>query len=239
MNIRTLILVGVSTFVLGVLMQPVILRKPPQVKAFVPEGRADKLQNPVSKELKVPEIQPLPQYSPSVKEIHPSPQPLLQDSPPVEHVPVDQGSVLDLQSRHLTLPVQGVQVGNVRNSFNEMRGDHIHEAVDILAARDTPVVAVEDGKVAKLFYSVRGGNTIYHFDPGETYCYYYAHLDRYAPDIREGQYIHRGQIIGYVGTSGNAPKDTPHLHFAIFKLNADKKWWQGTPIDPYPLLAGN
>jgi peptidoglycan LD-endopeptidase LytH len=230
MSIRSLILVGVSTFILGVLMQPVIFRKPPQVKTFVPEGHADKVQNPVSKDLKVPEIKPLPEYS--------SPENSTPQSPsPAEHVPIDQGSVLDLQSRHLTMPVQGVQVGNVRNSFNEMRGDHIHEAVDILAARDTPVIAVEDGKVAKLFYSVRGGNTIYHFDPSETYCYYYAHLDRYAPDIREGQYIHRGQIIGYVGTTGNAPKDTPHLHFAIFKLNADKKWWQGTPIDPYPLLA--
>jgi peptidoglycan LD-endopeptidase LytH len=236
MSIRSLILVGVSTFVLGVLMQPVIFRKQPQVKTFVPEGHADKVQNPVSKDLKVPEIKPLPQYSPPAERESPSAD---QDSPPAEHVPVDQNSVQDLQSRHLSLPVQGIQVGNVRNSFNEMRGDHIHEAVDILAARDTPVLAVEDGKIVKLFYSVRGGNTIYHFDPTETFCYYYAHLDRYAPDIHEGQFIHRGKIIGYVGTSGNAPKDTPHLHFAIFKLNADKKWWQGTPIDPYPLLVGN
>ena len=200
-------------------MQPVIFPKPPQKRTFVPEGQADKVQNP-SKNLQIPEIKPLPQYT-----------------PPAQHVPVDQDTLLDLEQHKLSLPVQGVNVGNVRNSFNEMRGDHIHEAVDILAPRDTPVVAVEDGKIAKLFYSVRGGNTIYHFDPTETYCYYYAHLDRYAPDIREGQYIRRGQIIGYVGTSGNAPKDTPHLHFAIFKLNSDKRWWQGTPIDPYPLLA--
>lgn len=200
-------------------MQPVIFPKPPQKRTFVPEGQADKVQNP-SKNLQIPEIKPLPQYT-----------------PPAQRVPVDQDTLLDLEQHKLSLPVQGVNVGNVRNSFNEMRGDHIHEAVDILAPRDTPVVAVEDGKIAKLFYSVRGGNTIYHFDPTETYCYYYAHLDRYAPDIREGQYIRRGQIIGYVGTSGNAPKDTPHLHFAIFKLNSDKRWWQGTPIDPYPLLA--
>lgn len=221
MSIRTLILVGISTFTLGVLMQPVIFPKPPQKRTFVAEGHADKVQNP-TKNLQIPEIKPLPQFT-----------------SPVETVPVDQDTLLDLQQHKLSLPVQGLNVGNVRNSYNEMRGDHIHEAVDIIAPRDTPVIAVEDGKIAKLFYSVRGGNTIYHFDPTETYCYYYAHLDRYAPDIREGQYIKRGQIIGYVGTSGNAPKDTPHLHFAIFKLNADKKWWQGTPIDPYPLLAGN
>lgn len=221
MSIRTLILVGIGTFTLGVLMQPVIFPKPPQKRTFIAEGHADKVQNP-TKNLQIPEIKPLPQFT-----------------SPADTVPVDQDTLLDLQQHKLSLPVQGLNVGNVRNSYNEMRGDHIHEAVDIMAPRDTPVIAVEDGKIAKLFYSVRGGNTIYHFDPTETYCYYYAHLDRYAPDIREGQYIKRGQIIGYVGTSGNAPKDTPHLHFAIFKLNPDKKWWQGTPIDPYPLLAGN
>jgi murein DD-endopeptidase MepM/ murein hydrolase activator NlpD len=230
MSIRGLVLVGVSTFALGVLMQPVIFPKPPQKIAFVAEGHADKVQNPSKNphipEVKVPEIKPLPEI-----------KTLPEYTPPTESVPVDQNTFLDLEQRKLSLPVQGLNVGNVRNSFNEMRGDHIHEAVDIIAPRDTPVIAVEDGKIAKLFYSVRGGNTIYHFDPTETYCYYYAHLDRYAPDIREGQYIKRGQVIGYVGTSGNAPKDTPHLHFAIFKLNADKKWWQGTPIDPYPLLA--
>ena len=223
MSIRSLVLVGVSTFVLGVLMQPVIFPKPPQKATFVAEGHADKVQNPSKRpqvpEVHVPEIKPLPQYPPPT--------------------PVDQNTRQDLQQRRLTLPVQGIEIGNMRNSFRETRGDHIHEAVDILAPRDTPVVAVEDGKIAKLFYSVRGGITIYHFDPTETYCYYYAHLDRYAPDIREGQYIRRAQISGYVGTSGNAPKDTPHLHFAIFKLNSDKKWWQGTPIDPYPLLARN
>ncbi len=199
-------------------MQPVIFPKPPEIRTFVPEGRADKVHN-LSEKIPIPEIQPLPPFE-----------------PPSEDTQVDPNTLQDLQQHKLSLPVQGVEIVNVRNSFSEMRGDRIHEAVDILAPRDTPVVAVEDGKIAKLFFSVRGGNTIYHFDASETYCYYYAHLDRYAVDIREGQFIKRGQIIGYVGTSGNAPKDTPHLHFAIFKLNSDKKWWQGTPIDPYPLL---
>jgi peptidoglycan LD-endopeptidase LytH len=226
MSIRILIVVGVSTFVLGVLMQPLIFPKPPQVRTFQPEGQADKVRNP-SPNVRIPEIKPLPKYSP------PS-SPYVQSD---ENVQSDANAIQDLRQHKLLLPVEGIQVGNIRNSFYELRGDHIHEAVDILAPRDTSVVAVEDGKIAKLFYSVRGGNTIYHFDPSQTYCYYYAHLDRYAPDIHEGQYIKRGQIIGYVGTSGNAPKDTPHLHFAIFKLNADKKWWQGTPIDPYPLLT--
>jgi murein DD-endopeptidase MepM/ murein hydrolase activator NlpD len=86
--------------------------------------------------------------------------------------------------------------------------------------------------VEKLFTSKRGGLTIYLFDPAGVYCYYYAHLDHYA-DIGEGQHVRRGQVIGYVGTTGNAPPNTPHLHFAVFKLGPEKRWWQGTPLDPF------
>jgi peptidoglycan LD-endopeptidase LytH len=110
------------------------------------------------------------------------------------------------------------------------------EALDILAPRNTPVKAVEGGRIARLFSSKAGGITIYQFDPSEQYCYYYAHLERYADGLAEGAKIQKGQVIGYVGTSGNAPKDTPHLHFAIFKLTAERRWWEGTPIDPYDVL---
>jgi len=143
----------------------------------------------------------------------------------------------ELRQRHLTLPVQGLESGDLRDTFDEMRGgSRRHEALDILAPRDTPVLAVEDGKVAKLFLSDAGGMTIYQFDPTETYAYYYAHLERYADGLKDGDRVHRGQVIGYVGTSGNAPRDTPHLHFAIFQLTDAKRWWQGTALDPYPIL---
>ena len=102
--------------------------------------------------------------------------------------------------------------------------------------RNAPVLAVEDGRVAKLFLSDAGGMTIYQFDPTEMYAYYYAHLARYADGLKDGDRVQRGQVIGYVGTSGNAPPDAPHLHFAIFKLTDEKRWWQGTAIDPYPIL---
>ena len=102
-----------------------------------------------------------------------------------------------------------------------------------MAARNTPVMAVEDGSLAKLFVSALGGNTIYQFDPSGTYAYYYAHLERYADGIHEGDQLRRGQVIGYVGTSGNAPPQSPHLHFAIFRLTPDKQWWKGTALDPY------
>ena len=139
----------------------------------------------------------------------------------------------DLRSRFLTIPVSGVQRAQLVPGFADPRGASSHEALDILAPAGTPVVAVENGKIVKLFVSERGGLTIYQFDPLERYTYYYAHLDRYADGLTEGQRVRRGEVIGYVGTSGNAPKDTPHLHFAIFALGPDKHWWEGTAIDPY------
>ncbi len=146
-------------------------------------------------------------------------------------------SPAELGDRDLEMPVEGVGPDQLRRSFDEMRGGaRRHEAIDILAPRNTPVRAVEDGTIARLFQSKPGGLTIYQFDPTEQYCYYYAHLERYADGLREGGRVHKGQVIGYVGTSGNAPKDTPHLHFAVFRLTAEKRWWEGTPIDPYDVL---
>jgi murein DD-endopeptidase MepM/ murein hydrolase activator NlpD len=140
----------------------------------------------------------------------------------------------DLRARHLRLPVAKVDADDLVRSFADKRGgDRLHEAIDILAPRHTPVFAVEDGVLAKFFFSKAGGTTIYQFDPTSTYAYYYAHLDRYAPGVKEGDRVKKGQVIGYVGTTGNAPPDTPHLHFAIFKLTDKKQWWKGTPIDPY------
>lgn len=143
----------------------------------------------------------------------------------------------DLRDRRLEVPVIGTRRDQLRSMFDEMRGgSRKHEAIDILAPTGTPVVAVEDGTIAKLFLSDAGGITIYQFDPTERYAYYYAHLDAYAPGLKDGDQVRRGQTIGYVGVSGNAPKDTPHLHFAIFELTDARRWWQGTPIDPYPIL---
>ena len=142
----------------------------------------------------------------------------------------------ELKDRHLVIPVEGVRPEQLSRQFEDPRGGRRHEALDILAPHGTPVKAVEDGRVARLFQSKAGGITIYQFDPSEGYCYYYAHLDRYAPGLREGDRIRQGQVIGYVGTSGNAPKDTPHLHFAVFRLTEQKRWWEGVPLDPYDIL---
>ena len=145
--------------------------------------------------------------------------------------------IADLRDRRLLVPVLGVPPTQLRSSFDELRGSaRKHEALDILADRNTPVIAIEAGTIARLFSSDRGGITVYQFDPTTTYVYYYAHLERYAAGLKEGATVNAGQVLGYVGTSGNAPKETPHLHFAIFKLSEKKRWWEGVPIDPYVVL---
>jgi murein DD-endopeptidase MepM/ murein hydrolase activator NlpD len=140
-----------------------------------------------------------------------------------------------LRQRGLLVPVAGADVHAFADTFTQGRDGRAHEALDIMAPRGTPVLAVDDGRIEKLFTSVRGGLTVYQFDPAGTYCYYYAHLDRYAPGLAEQQEVHRGDRLGDVGSTGNALAEAPHLHFAIFRLLPDKHWWEGAPINPYPL----
>lgn len=139
----------------------------------------------------------------------------------------------------LLLPVAGVLAEQLVDTYADARSEgRVHDAIDIMAARGTPVLAASDGTVEKLFASERGGLTIYEFDPTSTWVYYYAHLDRYADGLAEKQVVRRGEVIGYVGSSGNASADAPHLHFEVSRLGPDKRWWQATPVNPYPLLGG-
>jgi murein DD-endopeptidase MepM/ murein hydrolase activator NlpD len=143
----------------------------------------------------------------------------------------------DLVQRDLLVPVQGVPRAGLQDTYDDARGQgRVHNAIDIMASRGTPVMATEAGRIARLFTSNLGGLTIYQFDPTETYCYYYAHLDHYAPGLKEGDQVARGQVIAFVGSTGDASPDAPHLHFEITRLHADKKWWQGDAINPYPIL---
>jgi murein DD-endopeptidase MepM/ murein hydrolase activator NlpD len=163
--------------------------------------------------------------------VAPSPLPPVFEADPIS----------ELRDRQLEIPVQGAARTALRESFSEMRGTtHRHEAIDIMAPRNTPVLAVEDGTIARLFESNAGGTTVYQFDPATRYVYYYAHLERYADGLQGGAHVARGQVLGYVGTSGNAPREAPHLHFAIFRLTEEKQWWHGTAIDPFEVLkVGN
>jgi len=147
------------------------------------------------------------------------------------------GSVSTSPVNDLLVPVAGVKAKELSDTFNQARGEERrHEALDILAPRGTPVVAAADSTVVKLFTSKPGGITVYAFDPSERYSYYYAHLDHYANSLQEGQHLKKGELIGYVGTTGNADPSTPHLHFAIFELGPEKHWWQGAPLNPYPMF---
>jgi peptidoglycan LD-endopeptidase LytH len=142
-----------------------------------------------------------------------------------------------LRSRALMVPVLGVVPARLYDSFHAARsGSRVHRAVDILAPRGTPVLAADDGRVLRMRWNALGGTTIYALDAGERYVYYYAHLERYASTLYEGKVIAKGEIIGYVGTTGDAPKNIPHLHFQIMKRPNAARWWDGPPIDPVPYL---
>lgn len=139
----------------------------------------------------------------------------------------------------LLLPVQGIRADQLQDTFTDARSEgRVHDAIDILAPNGTPVLAVADGTVEKLFDSVRGGLTVYQFEPSGRYCYYYAHLDRYADGLAEKKTVKRGEVIGYVGSTGNASPEAPHLHFEIHVLGPEKQWWKGESINPYPVLTG-
>jgi murein DD-endopeptidase MepM/ murein hydrolase activator NlpD len=138
----------------------------------------------------------------------------------------------------LMVPVEGIKYAQLSDNFDQPRGtERHHEALDIMAPTGTKVFAVADGKVAKLFNSKPGGLTVYEFDTTEKFAYYYAHLDRYADGLKEGAAIKRGDLIGYVGATGNANPAAPHLHFAVVELTPEKQWWKGTPLNPYPMMA--
>lgn len=136
----------------------------------------------------------------------------------------------------VAIPVAGVRREELRDHFNDARGGRVHQAIDIAAPRGTPVVAAVDGTIRKLFLSRAGGITIYETDRSKQLMYYYAHLEAYVPSLAEGQEVRRGDVIGFVGTTGNAPPTAPHLHFAISKLSSTGDWWRSEPINPYPIL---
>jgi murein DD-endopeptidase MepM/ murein hydrolase activator NlpD len=174
----------------------------------------------------------------------PRPAPLPEPAPPPVEVdaPATAGAVSAadlayLRNRALVVPVAGARASRVPPSFFEPRsGGRVHQAVDILAPRGTPVVAADEGRVWKIKSNALGGLTVYATDPLERFVYYYAHLDRYRAGLFEGQPLFRGDTLGFVGTTGNAPRDTPHLHFQISRVARDGQWWGGTPVDPLPFL---
>ncbi len=158
-------------------------------------------------------------------------QPVLP--PPVVRIPdAPAGSAL-------LVPVQGIAPPQLVDTFTDSRSEgRSHDAIDIMAPHGTPVLAVADGPIEKLFTSKQGGLTLYQFNRERTHAYYYAHLQSYADGMVEQRELTRGEVLGYVGVTGNSNPDGPHLHFAVFELGPEKQWWKGTPINPYGLLGG-
>jgi peptidoglycan LD-endopeptidase LytH len=160
---------------------------------------------------------------------------------PKAQPPVTLAEGITVGPAGLAIPVQGIKAGQLTDTFTQARagGARRHDAIDIMADEGTPVVAAADGQVEKLFFSNGGGGmTVYVRSPDTRWTYYYAHLLSYAPGLAEGQQVKRGQLLGRVGHSGNANPAGPHLHFAINRMEPGERWYQGEPINPYPLLAG-
>jgi murein DD-endopeptidase MepM/ murein hydrolase activator NlpD len=159
---------------------------------------------------------------------------------PPQSGPVAIAEGVEVGPAGLAIPVVGVKVKELSDTFTQARaGGRPHDAIDIMAPVGRPVIAAAPGSVEKIYYSQGGGgNTVYVRSEDGRWMYYYAHLSAYAPGLHEGQRVLRGAPIGFVGSSGNANPAGPHLHFAINQMQPGERWWQGTPVNPYPLLAG-
>ncbi|MEO6443626.1 MAG: M23 family metallopeptidase [Gemmatimonadaceae bacterium] len=142
-----------------------------------------------------------------------------------------------LRAKQLMVPVDGISPARVSDTFAAPRGQRIHSALDIMAPRGTPVLSADAGTVWKVRSNALGGLTIYTLDAAERFVYYYAHLDRYAEGLHEGQAVQAGDVIGYVGTTGNAPPNAPHLHFQLLVYRGNGRWWDGEPLNPRDYLA--
>jgi murein DD-endopeptidase MepM/ murein hydrolase activator NlpD len=183
-------------------------------------------------------IQPYP--APVRHEPEPATRPVVLAGAPTKpgrNAVSEEEAVDYLLARGMEIPVAGRSVKDLEDTFDVGRdGGRTHRALDILAPRGTPVLAADSGRILRISENKLGGNTVYTTDPQERIVYYYAHLDAYQPGLVQGMAIARGDTLGFVGTTGNAPKDTPHLHFQVMRMPADGKYWDGEAINPYPLF---
>ena len=179
----------------------------------------------------------------------PAPASPFPEAPAESPAPTDVAEPLDaygeadiarLRAGGLLVPVRGAVLNKIDDSFDAPRdGGRRHDSVDILAPRGTAVLAAIDGTILRVGTNALGGNVIWMDDDEQRFVLYYAHLDRYARGIKQGDRVMRGTVLGYVGTTGNAPPDIPHLHFQLMRITDIKKWWNGTPLNPLPFLVSD
>src|SRR4030095_7895436 len=170
----------------------------------------------------------------------PTPSPSVATSPsPAETSPSPTPQSGFVGTLHLIIPVAGVTKDQLIDTFTDARSEgRVHDAIDIPAPQGTPVLAAADGEIIKLFQSDKGGTTIYQLSADKKLIFYYAHLQGYRDGLSEGQFVRQGEVIGFVGHTGNAGPGNYHLHFSIAIANDPKRYWEGTNINPYPLLGG-
>lgn len=190
----------------------------------------------------VQKISPSPTPSPIIVfETSPTPEVTVNDAPRItladgsSDLADTTGNLVAVNK--LMIPVAGIKPEQLQDTFKASRSEgRVHDAIDIMAAEGTPVIAAADGEIARFFESVRGGITIYQFSRDKKLIYYYAHLLRRADNLQEGQFVRQGTVIGYVGDTGNSGTGNFHLHFAVWTVDDPKRFWDGTNINPYPLL---
>jgi murein DD-endopeptidase MepM/ murein hydrolase activator NlpD len=224
-----LLVIAVSSFLLGYIVgstnrisssdntnQAVLSRETPPpapISTVTPEEAAPQ-----------PSVTPSPAFTPT-----PSITPF--------ETPTPQVSSVELPADALMIPVAGIKRENLSDTFNQARSEgRTHESIDIMAPRGTPVLATADGEIARFFDSERGGITIYQYSSDKKLIYYYAHLERRAENLKPGDFVRRGTVIGYVGDTGNSGAGNYHLHFSIWAIEDPKRYWEGKNINPYPLL---
>jgi len=188
-------------------------------------------------------VESRPEKTTQPSDARPTARPVTPSPPPDPVAPEPTSSVTDadikyIADRKLLIPVAGINASQLHDTFSQSRSEgRRHDAIDIIAPQGAAVLAATDGSVLKLFRSDRGGITLYELDPSGKYVYYYAHLMGYADGVNEGKQLRRGEVIGYVGDTGNAAPGQFHLHFAISKTDSPRKWSRGDPINPFPLLT--
>jgi len=175
---------------------------------------------------------------PSTAAEAPRPRPVLPRPSPSGYLDstYTEEDLEELWVRQMMVPVEGVSKKSLTDNYGAGRGARLHGALDIPARRGTPVIAADEHIIGRLGETPVGGVIIYATDPEMRFTYYYAHLERYRRGLNVGDRIAKGSVIGYVGTTGNAPANFPHLHFQVMK-RGQHSWWDGPPINPLPFFA--
>lgn len=201
------------------------------------------LQSPAPIVIPRPDAAPAVSAAPAAAEAAPEPSSGADAARTPEREPPARYSLMTtaeatLAAHDLLLPVAGASPDRLQDSFNAPReGNRFHHAIDIMAPRGTPVLAADDGRVLRVSSNTLGGLTVYTVDRSGQFVYYYAHLEGYARGLKAGRIVFKGDTLGFVGTTGDAPDDAPHLHFQILRMPPNGKYWEGDPIDPFPLLS--